>query len=680
MPIAHERISRLRDRADRVLEHRAAVLSLFLLAFLLKLSHVLESQGSLQIQVPILDPRYYLETARSIAAGAVIRPEAFFMGPLYSYVLALVMAVAGESLLVIRILQIVGGSVTVVLTYLLGRSLFRPSTAFLGALLLAFYGAATFYEGQFLMMWLGTLLDVALLLALYRAAGRRSAAPYAVAGLLLGLSALARANVLIFLPVAWIGIALAEKKGRRLGRNLVFTAATAIVIAPATLHNAVASGDFVLVTSNAGVNFYIGNYEHATGIFANPRGIDLGRDPTTRKHAEQVLGRDLKPSEVSRYWFSETLRDIQADPLRWAGLLLRKVRLFVDGYEVPQIESYDLSRERYASLRMLPVSYWILLALGAVGVMLTVDRWRRHFLLYGFLVSYSFSIVLFFVTARYRAQIAPVLALYAAHALWTLVAEASVSVRRALVPAAAVVVLLALTRPGLTRDDRAQLEWREDIHRARRLSRVGRSDEAREAIDRAVDLFPHQAESYLQRAIVLKEQGDLEHAIGDYDRALSLDPDAPEVHYDLGQTYRQLDSLEAAVREYRRAIELDSLMVGAWNNLGVTYRGMRDYDRAIRAFRKALRIDPGHERARNNLGSALAESGRPEEAVEVFREAIRRNPDYALSYRNLALAYFQQEKWASGLEPLREYLKREPADVRAQHLLQEVLQVLGGGG
>ena len=148
------------------------IILLFALAFLLKLIFVLQSRNSLQITSPILDARYYNEMAKDIAAGHFVRKEAFFMGPLYPYTLALLYSVFGKSLMIARLIQIAGGSLTVILTYLIGSRAFRPSVAMLGALLLALYGASTFYEGQMLMMWLGTLLNMLLLFVLLGKSGK----------------------------------------------------------------------------------------------------------------------------------------------------------------------------------------------------------------------------------------------------------------------------------------------------------------------------------------------------------------------------------------------------------------------------------------------------------------------------------------------------------------------------
>ena len=43
-----------------------------------------------------------------------------------------------------------------------------------------------------------------------------------------------------------------------------------LVVAPVTLRNTVVGGDFVLITSQAGQNFFIGNYRGAMGLYRAP--------------------------------------------------------------------------------------------------------------------------------------------------------------------------------------------------------------------------------------------------------------------------------------------------------------------------------------------------------------------------------------------------------------------------
>jgi tetratricopeptide (TPR) repeat protein len=641
------------------------------LAFLLKLAYVLETREALFARVPIMDSAYYDAMARDIAGGQVLRPGAFFMGPLYPYVLGLVYAVFGRDFTVVRLLQALGGSATVALTFVLGRMVFRPSVGLVGALCLCLYGTITFYEGHLLMTWLGTLLNLGALVVLVRGAASGKTAAFAAAGALIGLSALARANVLLFVPVALAWIVWVSRQSARSRRAVAFAASTAVFVFLAAVHNFAASRDFVLVTANAGLNFYIGNSRISQGTFFPPHNVDF-EDPTSRTYVEREMGRDMRPSEISRYWFDRTLDDMADEPGRAAARFARKAAMFASGYEIPQIESFDIARGEARMLRVLFVRYWWLGALALVGVLLSRASWRRYALLLGFVGAYAASIVVFFVTARYRVQIAPVVALFAGHALVSVLPGALASVRRAAAMAGLLIVALALTHPAIFAWDPGELYFREHVHRARRLGELHRYPEALGEIDRAIALFPDYAEGYVHRAEIHKEGGDLFKTAEDYARALDLDPGLASVHYDLAQALRRLNLDEEAVAAYEAAVRADPLMIQAYNNLGVAYRDLGRNGAAAATFRRAIEIDPKYVKGYNNLGACLAEMDRLDEAIATFEEAIERFPEYANSYKNLAMAYAQAQRARDAAHAMESYLRLAPQDAAARAWLEKL--------
>ncbi len=675
MQSAVTRFEQLLDRIDARVSASGIKLSLslFLLAFILKAIYVLSPAHALEVRVPVMDAEYYDDMARAIASQGVIRPGAYFMGPLYPYFLALVYSTYGRDFLVVRLIQAMGGALSVVVTFYLGRWVFRPAVGLLAALLLCFYGAITFYEGQMLMTWLGTLLNVSALAALISARRHSGLVRYAAAGLLIGLSALARANVLVFVPVAlaWI-VWIAPAVNRRRIKALVFAVAVVVAVLPATIHNYVASRDFVLVTSNAGLNFYIGNSAPATGIFYPPPGVDFLDDTTTRIYIERKLGRDMRPSEISRYWFGEAIRDIAADPAHAVWLLFRKAGLFFNGYELPQLESFDIARQRHGILRFLFVGFWFLGSLGIVGIVFSLGRWKENFPLWGFVLAYAVSIIAFFVTARFRVPVVPVLSLFAANALIVILPRYLVTIRRSAVFFGAFAAILLLTNPSLFGWDRNETIFRDEVHRGRRLSKDGKYSDALAEIDRAIGRFPGNVEGYIHRAIIHKAGGNRFATMEDYTRALELRPDLASVHYDLAQTMRELNLREQAIGEYRAALKVDSLMIKAQNNLGITLREIGRYDEAAIAFERVIQLDPSYVKGYSNLGASLAESGRVDDAIRVFERAVEQFPDYPNSYRNLSMAYATAKQVGPAIRAMEQYVALVPGDQRARDALRSL--------
>jgi len=677
-PGPRARVENALTRLDHALSHgKRWPIVILVVAFLLKLAFVLQSRDALYIKVPIMDARDYDQMAQQIAAGNLLRHQAFFMGPLYPYFLGLIYSLFGRDFTLVRIIQAAGGATTVMLAFLIGRRLFRPSAALAGVVLLVLCGSLTFFETELLMEWLGSLLNCFALWLLVTAKDDSRWTRYALAGAALGLSALARASILIFAMFALVWVW--RRAGvRRRSLSLAYVGALVVMLLPAMIHNAIVSRVFLPVTSNAGVNFYIGNSRTATGRFEPIAEVDIYDDFTTQRYLERKTGRELSPSEVSSYWVKRTLEDMRAQPARAAGLLGKKFALFFNGYEVPQIESFYIVEREFSWLRVLFVRMWPIVTLGVLGLILSWRAGRNRNLIAGYVLVYAASIALFFVTGRYRAQAVPMLCLFAGHALVTIPGRVH-SLRSGAAAAVAVVALLVVTSPALFADNPQLIEFGDRIHRARRLSELRSFAPALREADRAIALYPDVAEGYLQRAIVYKESSNDLKAIEDYRRALKIDDLQAGAHYNLAQCMRRVNLREPAVKEYRRSIELDPWMVEAYNNLGITLRELGHRDEAIVEFKRAIAKEPRYRRAYNNLGASYAEARRMSEAIGVFKETTQRFPDYPQGYKNLAMAYAETHQPAAALEAMRRYAALAPDDPHASEMVRK-LEIAASSG
>src|SRR5262249_44369104 len=115
----------------------------------LRLAHLIALERSPFATSLVLDARYYDTWAQAIAGGAWIGRRAFWVDPLYAYVLGGSYAVAGRDLLLSRILNIVFGLATGVLVARLAARVWRSHAVALVAALLALTCIPTLYfEGQ----------------------------------------------------------------------------------------------------------------------------------------------------------------------------------------------------------------------------------------------------------------------------------------------------------------------------------------------------------------------------------------------------------------------------------------------------------------------------------------------------------------------------------------------------
>ena len=376
---------------------------------------------------PSVDERMYHEWAQQIAAGDWRGDQVFLNGPLYPYLLGGLYAAFGPSTLAARLAQALIGALTCALTWWVGRQRFAPAVALGGAALVAVNPMLIFYESALLVDAFLAPLALLAVAGAHAALARPGALRWLAAGAAVGLGSLARPNQLLFgaLVGAWSLWQLRKHPVRARAAWLAAFALGALAcVAPVTWRNYAVGGDFVPITYAGGMNLFLGNNPDANGSFRVPRIFprSAADDPWEQRAvfaatAEQVLGRPLRPSEVSQFWASEAWRYAREYPVSWARGLWHKLELATNAFEPWNIRSFALTREFSAVLRLPLVGFGWLAPLAVLGLVLTAARWRELVPLYALLATVLATLVAFFVLARYRLPALPALALFASAGL-----------------------------------------------------------------------------------------------------------------------------------------------------------------------------------------------------------------------------------------------------------------------
>jgi len=551
-----------------------------------------------------LDAKYYDDWAQRILRDGLQGKDPYFMGPLYPHLLALVYAVFGHSLSAVRAIQIGLSAATVPLVHALARRFGGRAPALVASSAAAVYGPLVYYSVSLLYPTVTVLLATAILLALYDAAARRSLRRAFLAGVLLGVYALGRGNILLFAPFAflWLVAAWGRPLDPRVStwRNgfrggLVLTAGAVLGVLPATVHN-LRTGDPALLTTNAGLNLYIGNGPMASGGHETPVlyleredgsveeiVADLHKDVECRTEAELAVGRSLSYTEVSAFWLRETLRWIVADPGAFVSRLVMKTVHFWSTYEIPQIEHFGYLRRYSLPLRGPVLSFGLVGPLSVVGMALALRSWRRWSLLYLFVAAYSSSIVLFFVLARYRLPILPALLPFAAHAALEIVR--SVRERR----------------------------WRFAAGTAAAGAAIGWLMQANLY---GVDENKAIAQIVYRHGIAEDLRENWEGAIARYEEALRLKPEYAKCHLNLGVDLARVGRRAEAIAHVEAAERLDPLYYRPPYNLGLLLEEEGRWAEAADAYRRAVEREPRYLLARTALADLLLLDDRTDEAVE----------------------------------------------------------------
>lgn len=579
--------------------------AVFLLALVLRLFHVLQLDASPLFAHPAVDSLTYAEHAARLAAGnwPGYGEGPFWQPPLYPYFLGLLKTFFPQSFFyAVRFVQALLGALSCVLLYVLGSHLFRPAVGAGAALGAALCGTLIFFDGELLPASLATFLDLAGLVLLLRALRHHCRRTFLAAGLLFGLAALAVPTVLGFVLAAALWLCWRRGSGGR-GRAAIFLLGAVLVIAPVTLRNFTIGNDAVLISHNGGINFYIGN---------NP---DYDRTLNLRPGWEWDELIDMpyqagiqKPSRKSRFYFARSWEYIRTQPFDWLRLLGRKFFLFWHGDEIGRNQDIYFWRNYSTPLSLtlwkagVAFPFGVLAPLALLGMLLAARQQGLSPPLL-FVAVYGLCIIAFFVTARYRAPLLPLFALFAAHGGHWLYTGLRQHHFKSAGLGLGICILSAIPTnfqlPPMDMSGNAAIHY----NLGNALARAGRSELARREFSRSVALDSTYWQAWLNLGALEGVQGDMRAAAQIFARVGRANP-----------------------RRHR-----------VWLNLAHAHVAMGDRDAALNAYRRSLAARPQQREVYIELIQFFLQEGDERNAEKILQQALQYHPTDAARLRQLYL-------------------------------------------
>ncbi len=206
---------------------------------------------------------------------------------------------------------------------------------------------------------------------------------------------------------------------------------------------------------------------------------------------------------------------------------------------------------------------------------------------------------------------------------------------------------------------------------------VHQRKDALQALRRAAELMPQDAEALRNVGAALHDRGLWTEALASLRAALALEPDHADSLVDAADALRALGQVREAVPLYQKALSIDGQNVEARNNLGNAHLELGEHARALEHYMRAARLKPGEAQVVANVGHALLLLGRLDEAETMSRRAATLNPSLAVAHNNLGLALASLGRRADAATSYREALKLQPGYVEALNNLGNVLRELG---
>ena len=644
------------------------------------------------------DASTYRQWASSILEGIPYGDPIFIMGPLYPYFLALNLWL-GLDYDSILILQALLGALTCLGIYLVAGRIYGRGAAFITGIIAALYAPFIFYSGLLLSESLQVMMLILSLILLTSTGSNFRQLKILVAGVIIGLAALAQGTIILFAILAasyWLienFMASRQSSPANWKKAGLILAGAAIGIMPAAVHN-LAGGDFVPIASNLGINFYIGNNMRSSGTYDAPPGLNLADDFSGRKVAERETGQRLKASGVSSFWMTKSIEYIKGQPLHFIRGLANKGWLYLWSFDIPQAESIQLQHMYSIPFRLPLPGFGFVLILGLTGIILSrrSESWRLLLLL---LTANLLGVTLFFAIGRFRLIGAIPLLIFSGLALTEIIGFIKNRQKHELLTAfvmlSAFAIIAFLPRSidprnklasahnnlGLyyyfTGDIDRAASW---YHRAEKimptfsgaLNNIGTYFYLKNQIDSAEYYFNKswacdstENETAMNLGRLAEDKKDFALAEKFYTRARELAPFGLEPQTALERlkqarqgkqkTSTSADSFDelSAIAEsyaargehvlaqgfYERALLLRPEDIKTLNNLGFSYQATKKFSRAADCFTKLIGLEPANAVAINNLAGTVYQMGQADSAISLWERALKLEPDNAQIKKNL---------------------------------------------
>ena len=563
----------------------------FALALALRVAYIFEADASPLFEHPAVDAKTYTHHAQRLAAGnwLGIGEGPFWQPPLYPYFLGAVKVLFPESFFyAVRFVQVLLGALVCAMSWWIGRALFNPAVGLLAGIGAALCGPLIFFDGELLPASLAAFVDLLALVVLLRVWRRPSRWGFLGAGAAFGVGALAVPTVLTF-AVA-VPIVLLWRAPRRQG--LIWAGAFALgvvlAIAPVAWRNWAIGGDGVGISYNAGINLYIGNNPDYAETVAIRPGWEW--DELVTQPARAGIER---PSAKSAYFAERAWDYIKGDPTGWLGLMGRKLGAFWHGDERGRNQPIYFWRT-YSNV--LSASLWkagiafpfgLVAPLALWGMLLSLRRVGPTWpLLY--VLSYCLGVVAFFVAARYRVPVLPVLLVFAAYGLWALWDWVRAGRWRSL--GLGLAVCLAFAFAANSHLAPMDMEGDAAIHYnlGNAYAEAGDKKRALAAFERAVAEDPEYWQAWLNLGGVKAASGDLAGGEEIFARVAQKAPRQVEPWMNLAHVRIMQRDLEGAFSYYESVLAANPKLLPAYVEMIRLYGQMGDLARAAHILQRAV--------------------------------------------------------------------------------------------
>ena len=637
-------------------------LAIFLLALALRLCYLGEISGSLYAKNLVLDAEEYDRLSDQLLQGNWVldNPSSYVHGPLYTYFIAL-LKLCGFHYWGQRLVQLILSALSCVLVFRIASHLFPRPIPLIGGALAAIYWPFIFYSGELLATTLTIFLEMLLVAFLLYCKDKISWRTIVITALLTTLLVTTRSNTLLFFPVVlWWIYRCSDTPQKKWRFAALFTLSVLLFLSPFLLRNQLVQG--TLLPFQGSWSLYMGTNPNADGTPYTRQGLAWQRLESLPYHQGHTT-----PEARGRFFRAASLEFILNHSGDYLYLLYRKFRLFWHAFEIPVSSDLRYYEQHSLISRILVLNFGVLVPLGLAGLFWGRRQEPEFVLLYGFILAYLATCLIFTVCARYRLPALPFLIVFAAQGIWQLGNWIRLKKFAATVPFLILLsgtAILAHTGVDKTRVDHLRSSWLQ----GQVQFRTGDYKQAEQAFAARLREDPQDSDALNSLAATYSRQGRIRRAEAIYKKSLEAAPEHARPWLNLGGLYLQQQRFDEARTALETALRHDPRPVTqgeGHRQLAHLHLLRQDYQQAYQNFKQALAIRE-HPGAYYGLSAACAQLQLEREQRAALERAVALDPTFAPALRNLGALYIQEGNLASAEHTLQQALRSAP-NVAAVH-------------
>jgi len=186
------------------------------------------------------------------------------------------------------------------------------------------------------------------------------------------------------------------------------------------------------------------------------------------------------------------------------------------------------------------------------------------------------------------------------------------------------------------------------IYRASLLLSVGRGDEARSDIEKALRLTPTNSHAIALQSVIAVVQNEKDKALVLARKAVETGPHSASARIALSYALQANFNLKGALDSLKDAVKLEPENALAWARLAELWLSLGELNRAFEDAEKAATLSPNLSRTQTVLGFAYLTQIKTKLAIQAFQKAIEFDQADPLPRLGLGLARIREGDLADG--------------------------------